>query len=192
MLKISTVTLVFSQSVMAIDYVPPPTGPYQSQSTIIINNNENHPSTPAQVYVFPSDSLINAGNGGNSVAAKQNDKQFSGPDISPDKALTPVPGEPIEKPPIVPENNRPTAPIMDTYMNPWSPESLPGTNYNQADYYQPNWNNQQYNYPPQYSYPQQYPYGYNNNQNNFMNNPFNSMPSPWSAMPMQPFFSGRK
>ena len=163
---------------LAGEYVPPPTGPYQS--TVIINKNPFQSNNSEQVYRFPSEDLIQQKKIFNPVNSTI--KQ-----VEPFKQEVALPVPTRDKvttkgiPPKVERTVQLSNKAANYYpANPWAPESqaYPG-NY-QGNY----WNN------PQYSLPPQYPPGYNN-QNNFMNEAFNGMPTPWNSMPMQPFFSGR-
>jgi hypothetical protein len=186
------VLVVFSAELAAADYVPPPTGPYQSSVIISDKNlfqsdNGNH-----QVYRFPTEELIRG---------EKKPLKFTRGDTSsfqnniPAAPVAPTASTkiPLEKS-IAPSTVNPSAQYYP--VNPWEPKAQSSVQQpmqqQYPDNYQYDWGNQssrqqQYWQQP---YRQQYPYGYSN-QNNYMNTPFNSMPSPWSAMPMQPFFSGR-
>lgn len=180
LLYMSSILLLFSQKILAGEYVRPPSGPYQS--TVIIHKNLNQSGSSDQVYKFPSDILIQVEQSDKSVFLPDRKKQNQTQQGAGSKhAIAPV-IPPIVENPVFTQPERPTDGNFS--RNPWDAESLPGPGSYQGNGYQENWSNQQF------SYPQQSPYGYYN-QNNFMNYPFNGMPSPWTAMPMQPFFSGR-
>ena len=184
---ISVGLLLLAGSVIAEDYVPPPTGPYQS--SVIINKDSVNSGSSGQVYRFPSDIMVQTEHKKPPLiteASRYEPEQM----LSSKKLIVPEETIPVKKyslPVVTP----PVKPLAGNISgNPWAVDNaiFPNSNVGNGGYpqyqYQGNWNN------PQYSYPQQYPYGYNN-QNNFMNNPFSGMPSPWYTMPMQPFFSGK-
>lgn len=190
-----------SFQVLAAEYVPPPTGPYESS---IVINNQSPSSRTERVYKFPSDSLIQSGNrkepvflSDTSVGVKpeeNNTHTFVDSSRPINQGLEQI------KQPVQSELPNVTNPAAGNITNnPWAPVNLPGPDLYQQNYYQgnsfPDNYYQGYAYPgnpnsSQYAYPQQYPNVYEN-QYNFMNDSFRSMPSPWSAMSMQPFFSGR-
>ncbi len=186
-LKINYLTgslFLFSQIVLAAEYVPPPSGPYKSSG--IVNTNLQHSSSSAKIYRFPSDGLIQSEPRVKSKPAYfyRNQRDTKTQDMVTKPVIEAAPVAPVITKPVEPDQAivvKPVSPPMTGHFtgNPWAPDSMPQS----TDHYPGYWNNQQY------SYPQQNPYGYGN-QNNFMNNAMNGMPSPWSAMPMQPFFSG--
>lgn len=187
--------------VMAIEYVPPPTGPYESS---IVINKKSPSSRTERVYKFPSDSLIQSDRREEAVflsdtrveVKPKENKTNTYVDSSRSKdSVRNQNTQPLQ--PELPSSANPVAGGLST--NPWAPVNLPAAELYQQNYYQensfPGDNYQGYSYPgypnsPQYVYPQQYPNAYDN-QYNFMNDPFRNMPSPWSGMSMQPFFSGR-
>ncbi len=184
---LSSIYLVCIPLGMAGEYIPPPSGPYQT--SVVIGNDSSQSDRSGQVYKFPSDSLIQI---------NQPDKplyrsEMNAFDSNRDRLAAPARKIPPELPaevavqvnPQMPEQPQTPLPYMNYNQNPWAPDSVSSPDMSS----QWNWNNQQYSYPQQNQYGQNQ-YGYPG-QNNFMNNPLNSMPSPWTAMPMQPFFSGR-
>jgi len=162
---------------LAGEYVPPPTGPYQS--TVIINKGHNPTDNSGRVYKFPSADLIQQDSVNNSAVVDSEPsakfkQETALPSITePEKRINVNTSKPDRD--LLPGNT------ASTYYapNPWAPGGQP-----YPDTYQSYWGN------PQYSYPQRHSSGYNN-QNDFMNGVFTGMPAPWSSMPMQPFFSGR-
>jgi len=178
LLKINYLTgfiFLFSQIVLATEYVPPPSGPYKF--SVMVNTNLQQPIGSAKIYRFPSDGLIQSEP---RVTSKPAYFYGNHRDIkTQDMAVKPEITKPTE--PAQVTVAKPASPVTGSFTrNPWAPDSMrrPPANY------------QGYRNNQQYSYPQQNPYGYGN-QNNFMSNTMNGMPSPWSAMPMQPFFSGK-
>lgn len=188
--------LIVSQSVAAIDYVPPPPGPYESTS--VISRSDVEEPEQERVYRFPSDDFL---------------RQFGQDSISsaePVRSPVPVPSKVqphAVTPPVV---TSPEAPIANHFSvpsrvpqtgystvvpgnnNPWGTAGTGQPYYSpppQQQYQHDVWNYQPYSYPGSYPYQQggyPYPPGYGEN------NPFSSMPSPWSMMPMQDFFSDKK
>jgi len=185
-LKIKFLTgfsLLFTQIVLAAEYVPPPSGPYKSSG--IVNTNLQQSNSSTKIYRFPSDGLIQSEPRINPTYFDRSQRDFKTQNMAIKPAIKAPIVPPVKAKPIEPAQAtvaQPASPPMTGKFtrNPWAPDSMPQPPAN----YPGNWNNQQY------SYPQQNPYGYGN-QNNFMNNAMNGMPSPWSAMPMQPFFSGK-
>lgn len=183
--------LIASQSAAAIDYVPPPPGPYKSNAVISRYDVEKPESE--EVYRFPSEDFL---------------RQFEEERVAP-VALEPV-APPMPVPPQMPARLPMEAPVEaspdrpagnDFMLRPEAPQAdysarVPGNPwgtgqpyYSQPQYGYDTWGYQPYNYPGNYPYQQgSYPYS----QGYGENNPFNTMPSPWSMMPMQNFFSDKK
>lgn len=182
-------------SVAAIEYVPPPAGPYQS-SVVIQKESTQTGNLTEKVYRFPSDIKVNglksyptpspAANPAKKIEKLPQTQWTTEADLTSstaDSASLPMPRQSTYS--RQPANNT-------GGVNPWSVDypGLVSPGQQNRNVY-PSFNYQGYWSQPQYSQPQYYPYGYNQ-QNNFMNSPFGKMPSPWSGMSMQPFFSGSK
>jgi hypothetical protein len=162
----------------ANEYVPPPTGPYQS-SSIVINSVEENTSEQPQVYRFPPSDLI----------TDEMEQSESGPEV--------VHAEPAGiAPPSVqgrvnsedyPQQPASMPPVYSQPYNNWARQGMaqPPMDYR----YQGGYQNGTWGYPQQYySYPYSNPEQYDPTNSQYYNN----MPSPWSMMPKNPFSSGRK
>ncbi len=184
--------LLFSSSSSALeDYVPPPTGPYQS--SIIINmvplpGSREEIARQSRIYKFPTADMYDQLN-----QTSQSENRLDNPPpqvFRPDegqnraKAIAPQPLESI--PNFQPEFYTQPSPGYSQYpapqyMNPW-----PGNQAWQSGGYQNSWGN--YNYPGTYTSP--YPYGYSD-QYYGTNSPYTGIPSPRGIMPTNPFSSGK-
>ena len=168
-LPLALSTLAFAQ-----DYIPPPTGPYQS--SVVINRMDRSMPDQSRIYRFPPADLVEP------------------PPPLLDDAEPPVEARtmeqtrrPLDAPQAVevPGSN-PAADFRQGY--PQTQAYPPAAQWGYTPYqYGSGWNTnaQPYVYPP--AYPQQaYPYGYNqyDNRNEF----FPGMPTPWTDNPMQQFF----
>lgn len=158
---------------VAQDYIPPPTGPYQS--SVVINRMDRSTSDQDRIYRFPPADLVEPP-----------------PPIIEDEQAT---AEVRARQPITGSAQAgqaaqvPGSGSAGNYRQAYpSPQEYPsaaqwGYPYN----YGSGWNTNPpaYPYPP--AYPQQpYPYGYN--QYDSTNNFFPGMPTPWTDNPMQQFF----
>lgn len=185
----------------ANEYIPPPTGPYQS--SVVIRSIEQSPlqykamqqgSGPQiQVYKFPSADLFEqeAPSQLEINRARQREKPEASLDIPTEAPVSQTKTDVVPRQrqyPAPPDfrgqgsrsnvSGQPAARSFQ-YSNPWSANHAP-----EQRGYPDVWGNP--GYPDTY----QYPYGYSD-QYNSMNAPNYRMPSPWSAMPMQPYNPGR-
>jgi len=152
------------------EYLPPPTGPYQS--SVVINTQERNADHEAQVYRFPPADLALPESDyyppPTPTVRSPRERYFSEP-----KAEFPAPAA-VEAPAIVdaPPAHGPAAALP---VNPWASDqqALPVPMNNAV------WGN-----PGAYGY-QQYPYGYYNGYN-----PYQVAPSPWAVNP-PPAYIGR-
>ena len=169
----------------ASEYVPPPTGPYQS-SSVIISSGEANSAQPGQVYKFPPADLIPPLSGsdtptkGSLTDSADHVKRDVMEPYNPDTSATDYAIPKSQNESAMMPQSWPNQPVYG--QNPWAYSNQPG-------YVNPGYSGAwgQQTYP----YYQQYPYGASTPYTN-SNNPFSNMPSPWSSMPMQPFFSGNK
>lgn len=165
-----------ASNVLAGEYVPPPTGPYQS--TVVINTKEQNSTGKHQVYKFPQAELFEP---------VKPDPYFSlsdprGQGREPANAAIPS-DMPFMTPPLLPQQNYNTGqnargqwydPTL--YNNPWLRNTAPP----QMPY------SGEWNYPGNsYGY-YQYP-GMYRDQYNMLNAPYSAMPTPWAMRPFKPF-----
>lgn len=176
----------------ASDYIPPPTGPYQS--TIVINEVEQNSTHKHQVYKFPQAELFQSRDPDFElprsepieeerlpILPAEND-QFNSYRI-PDSIILPPSMGPQSSPMVIQQQN-PRANLTTPqrwydptlYNNPWGQNPAP-----QQQPYQGEWNypDRNYNYYPS---PKMF-----RNQNNMMNAPFSMMPTPWAMQPGQTY-----
>jgi hypothetical protein len=178
--------LLISQSVLARDYVPPPSGPYQS--SIVVNNSQDGDSQQ-KVYKFPPPDILLDDSGSRADFLQPPDPvgEVSG------QAAPPVMQAPLAAQPQLVPPNAPLQTGQGQFYQPqtvpsWSPDTRSGWYGYQGNV--PNYNQNVWQQSPAYGYPQQYPYQYRGgNQYNGANNPFNGMPSPWNVMRSNPFFT---
>jgi len=184
------------------NYVPPPTGPYQS--SVVINSVEKNSVEQPQIYKFPSADLIHQDSQASSIAkrlpAYPVDRSYPGSapmfkseQIAPVTNKMPATSPGYQSQPMV--NAQPSGPAAAPYSpyanNPWSAEQSQGFSQSpeQSVYQGDVWSMPAQNYSPR-GYPNQYPYGYSNSYNSNPE-PYTGMPTPWSVMPMKQFFSGQ-
>ncbi len=190
--SITALLLLLPLSISASNYVPPPTGPYES--SVVINSVEKFSVEQPQVYKFPPADLPDedyASESGSQPQAFITDsaqypeavgaQTVGNAEVPPsyyDESQGAAYGEAIMPPGA--------SPVYDPYQNPWG-TSAP--NAGQPSY-QPGYQAEMWSYP-QGNYPAQYPYNYSNRYNRGSNNDYYGMPGPWSMMPNNPFFSGQ-
>ena len=185
--------LLFSMQAAALDYVPPPNGPYQSSN--VINSQSIKNQREQQVYRFPPADLMTE-----SRPKLSTHPSFSLPSgvQNPINSITP-PMQPVDSAAIVnttqpqfqSDNLSPSGDMKQPENlfypplseNPWAV----GTQDFQNNFQNP-WGQQ--NYQNSQPYQNMNPNYYQNQKN--MNTPFSGMPTPWQVMPMQPFFSGQQ
>lgn len=153
----------------AAEYLPPPTGPYQS--SIVINSVESDSATQPQIYRFPPADLIQMGD--------PRDYPVDQREAARDNRFPNSPRNPAVSSvmPKAPAYAAPANPVLNPYQsggmgqnNPWAVGQPDPSGQGQwGAGYQP------YGYP--YGYPNQY---------NMMNPPYSNVPSPWSV-PAQPY-----
>jgi hypothetical protein len=152
------------------DYLPPPTGPYQS--SVVINAIEHNSNHETQVYRFPPADLAMPDREfyqpRDFESADQADA-FAG--RMPDNSAPPV--NALENP--APAANSQSTPVVDMNASPWAAgqQQLPAAPANTGVWANP------------YGYPQ-YPYGY---YNGYMP-AYPVAPSPWAVSP-PPAYTGR-
>lgn len=202
-LSLTALLLLVSPLAIANEYVPPPTGPYQS--SVIINSVEKNSVQQPQVYKFPTEDLIHQDSMQTQTQStvEKGSQSFPG---SADKGLQAemppetdqgfIQGAPTagyETQALEPgPRNMPPAANYPPYNNPWSigqQSQFPQYHQGQLPYQGGTWPTAPYPYA-QGGYVNPYMYDYSNRYNS-MDSPYNSMPTPWSVMPMQQFFSGR-
>lgn len=182
----SLILFFISSFAVANEYVPPPTGPYQS--SVVINTSEQETPQQTQVYKFPSADLIQQAplplkRSNIDRRIKTEKERGFLQQKSPAEIQHQIEPQISNQPPRRMPSVKPAQPTNNPYSyGPRAIQNYPEQGrYNQWDY-------------RQFPYSQQYPYGYSNQnyyQNDYMNAPFTDMPSPWSVMPMKPFFSGK-
>lgn len=190
--------LPISSVAQTSEYVPPPTGPYQS--SVVINTLQSGAADETHVYKFPSADLIEQVTGKpdeiepESIAtdlAFPSEQDFVEPrtdDVIPSTNQT-APMANTNRPVDVrrPQQAQPVPPAYGSQpyantVNPWSSSQAPYPNaYQEQNLWAQPHGRSQYQYP--YGYSQQY-------NNNTYNSPYEYMPSPWSMMPKNPFFQG--
>ena len=158
----------------ANEYLPPPTGPYQS--SVVVNTGDNNAAQ--KVYRFPPADLVQTQP---KPPREGLPRRFDFPaapgGVPPVNANSKMPA------PVTPREqlSQPPMPAMDA--NPWAVNpQQPFAPDAQGVWGNP-YGNPYGNYGP-YTYP--YPYGYGE-QHNRNKNFFSNMPSPWSVMPVQPY-----
>lgn len=176
----------------ASDYIPPPTGPYQS--TIVINAVEQNSTQKHQVYKFPQAELFQSRDPGFELPR-------TAPLVKERLPIVPAENDPFNayRPPdgvlMTPSMEQQPSPMVNQqqhpgtnlatqqpwydptlYNNPWGQNPVP-----QQQPYQGEWNypDRSYNYYPSPNLFQ--------NQKNMMNAPFSAMPAPWAMQPRQPY-----
>lgn len=164
----------------ADEYIPPPTGPYQS--TVIINEVEQNSPEKHQVYKFPQAELFEPRNIDPALPSSSN-RGLAVDSLQSGSGSYYNPGAVMSGSSVTQQQGgaggQAIQPFYDPslYNNPWAESSSP-----QQPRYQGQWN-----YPnSSYGY-YQYPYGGYSNQYNPQGAPYSSMPSPWSMMPTKPF-----
>ena len=187
--------LLLSMQATALEYVPPPNGPYQSSSVINSQSIEN--LHEKQVYRFPPADLMTE------TRPKLKAQPFftqppvvqnpvhTAPPMPPFQPIDSAPVANMAQPPFPSDNLSPaddTKQPEDLFYpplpeNPWAVGTQDFQNNFQNQWGQQNYQNTQ---PYQNMNPNYY-----QNQNN-MNTPFSGMPTPWQVMPMQPFFPGQQ
>lgn len=192
--------MLISMNVAAAEYVPPPTGPYQS-SIVIDSQNNDRQQQPIQVYRFPPADLFSGSDQAkHSMPLMQQQPAFNA-DVFNQSGQIPIPMDPARQE-IMDMNAQYAEPLQDSaslQQQPQAPQSpfypqltenpwAVGAQTYQQPYTSP-WAAQNYNYPMPYQN-MNHNQNYNSNPYN-MNEPFSGMPQPWQMMPMQPFFSGQ-
>ncbi len=183
---------VINVAVEGRDYVPPPSGPYQS--SIVINNSAEGGDTQQQVYKFPSPEMLLDDSHTRSEFVNQPDIQIDEPPSQNSAASIDAPMNRQQQYPVM--NPQGSQSMPDGYTQWQLPQQSRQPSPSSAWYgYQgaaPNYNQNVWQQVPGYGYPQQNPYSYGAPyQYNGANSPFNGMPSPWNVMPKNPFFSDR-
>ena len=166
---VAAALLLFSSVVAAQtnEYLPPPTGPYQS--SVVINAVERDSSHEAQIYRFPPADL---GGPEFEVRPPVKDLPISRPDAI---RLPPGSAESGGLPGV--NSEFASDPSVGTAKSPWEGMPAQQGQYPATD---PGvWGN-----PYGYS---AYPYGY---YNGYMANPYPAAPSPWAVNPA-PAYPGR-
>lgn len=190
---ITALVLAVSTVSQARDYVPPPTGPYQS--SVVINNSLANESTQ-QIYKFPPPDILQEDRNIPTQRFSPSDPEMTDNGQHELPAMIDTPMKPARPNQQLNFESRPMMPEYNNY-SPWQPPqggqaaTAPGWygNYQGAN---PNYNQQIWQQAPGYGYQQQYPYSYGApNQYNGANNPFYGMPSPWNVMPKNMFFSDK-
>lgn len=189
----SLLLLLMATSLQARDYVPPPSGPYQS--SVIINSATAGDAKAQKVYKFPPADITldaepaqlsteSAGRSQMSTPDEQRYPQDRAEDQSSKSVNTrrPMPSTVGETPQW---SSSPQAP---GYPNPGQGGGYQWYGYQPqaGGYYQDRWSQ----YPQGYGYQNPYPYR-GENPYDYSTNPFESMPSPWSIMPKNPFFTDK-
>lgn len=176
--------IMFCAQPVASEYVPPPTGPYQS--SVIISSGESSSAQQSQVYKFPPADLIPSISDADRMRkpawnhTQDREKRDAIESFDPATGASDYASSISQHDSSLMPQNFTNQPAYQ--QNPWSYPDQHGYP-NQG--YSGSWGQ------PSYPYYQQYPNGYTTPYNN-SNNPFSNMPSPWSSMPVQPFFSGNK
>ena len=191
---ITSLLVLVPLSAAGSNYVPPPTGPYQS--SVIINSSDQFSVEQPQVYKFPPADLVDE------VYATEPDltqptidysgQYPQGNELANQPSYAPVPStyydEPVMNDPAAAENTQfsgaPPSSGYAPYANPWGAANAntiqpPYQSGYQADV----WSYPQGGYSNQYPYMNRYDRGDNSN--------YYGMPGPWSMMPNNPFFSGQ-
>jgi len=182
--------IIMPALVIANDYVPPPTGPYQS--SVVINSVEKYSVEQPQVYKFPPADLVDEEYSAESFidsptssAATQYEAPMDVPSpASVNQSVYYDTGQGAANvdsmlPPV-------STPGYTPYNNPWD---APATSATVQPSYPPGYQTEIWGYP-QGAYQNQYPYNYSNGYNPANNSNY-GMPGPWSMMPNNPFFSGQ-
>ena len=192
-ISIAVTCLILTQVAWARDYVPPPSGPYQSS---VVINHSTIDGEPQQVYKFPPADILTDGN----AARGSGFLSDSGP--GPDDTEQKQPDQERRVGMIPPQSTLPGAgnqlapgsspyqwQVPQTY-DPYQSSAPAWNGYNTGNV--PAYKQNVWQQTPQYGYAPQYPYSYGQpNQYNANNYPFYGMPSPWNVMPKNPFFSDR-
>lgn len=171
--------LLVSTLVTGNEYIPPPTGPYQS--TVVINTVDKNSAEKKQVYKFPQADLIQP-RSVEPILPSSSNPGLSAEPLKSDSGSYSLPASPgIQGQPG--SGNQGVQPYYDPslYNNPWAENSTP----QQQGYQQPGYQGQWTNPGGAYGY-YQYPDSGYSNQYNTMVPPYSRMPTPWSMMPTKP------
>lgn len=224
--KLISLLMIFSglqsaKVVVADEYVPPPSGPYQS--SVIIKSAPVGNGRQNQVYKFPSADVLSESPSeretGQPAHSNVAQKAVPGSENRPEVAQgREIPGQFIEEQEPhqddssywqpqeqdLPQANSPqdqvaSYPEYPAYPNqPQQPLTTVPTWQSNA-YYPPQrgagmgipYGNTWQQQAPQYGYSRPYQYPYGYSQQYENYNPFNEMPAPWSVMKNNPFFSSK-
>ena len=184
--------LLLPLSVAGSNYVPPPTGPYQS--SVIINSIDEFSVEEPQVYKFPPADLVDEVYNSDSDLAQESVPDYAG--TYPEQPMVDQPSY-ATTPSTYYDGAMPSGPASENgqfsgqppatyapYSNPWGTATSARTQSPYQSGYQADvWSYPQGSYPSQYPYMNPYDRGDNNN--------YYGMPGPWSMMPNNPFFSGQ-
>jgi hypothetical protein len=176
------------------EYVPPPSGPYQS--SVVITSKSTSEQSDGQVYRFPPADLTLEPEPDESVvnmvvpprdnpAVDPAGRPMSYPDYAASpRGLQTAPNTQLTQPvyPSLAPNNE---------QGPWSVDPGYSAGMAPGQYYQQPQGGGYYPYSTPGGYPYANPYYYQDYQGTRYdtNSPFGTMPSPWSMMRDNPFFS---
>jgi hypothetical protein len=177
---VSGMLLQIAWTVSAGEYIPPPTGPYQS--TVVIGIVEQDSARKHKIYRFPQEDLFKP-------EMPHHDLPLPAPAVSEREYLNtmPVPAMPLAPPAVLPQQDYRAGPnALNQWYDPalhnapWARNAPP-----QRRPYAGEWN-----YPANgYGY-NQYP-GMYSQRYDMLNAPYSAMPSPWVMQPPFNPFTGR-